>query len=102
MADALGHELGAISRSCCDNRHQSKVLILDEPTQGGRRAKVKSATDPPLQRQGLAVLMISSDLPGARMSDRVTLMRAAPSRDIIGKQARRDGGGVGAGGKIAE
>jgi ribose transport system ATP-binding protein len=55
-----------------------KVLILDEPTQGvdvGAKAEIHKIIRH-LAREGLAVLMISSDLPEVLgMSDRIAVMR---------------------------
>jgi rhamnose transport system ATP-binding protein len=57
---------------------QPQVLILDEPTRGidvGAKAEVHQIIDD-LAAQGLAVIMISSDLPEVlAMSDRVLVMR---------------------------
>jgi rhamnose transport system ATP-binding protein len=54
------------------------VLILDEPTRGidvGAKADVHRIVDE-LARSGLAVILISSDLPEVlAMSDRVLVMR---------------------------
>jgi rhamnose transport system ATP-binding protein len=56
-----------------------KVLILDEPTQGvdiGAKAEIHKIIRG-LAKDGLAVLMISSDLPELLgMSDRIAVMRA--------------------------
>jgi ABC-type sugar transport system ATPase subunit len=56
---------------------QPKMLILDEPTRGvdiGAKAEVHSLIAE-LARQGVAVLMISSELPEILgMSDRVLVM----------------------------
>jgi rhamnose transport system ATP-binding protein len=57
---------------------QPKLLILDEPTQGvdvGAKSEIHRIIRR-LTRQGLAVLMISSDLPEVLgMSDRIAVMR---------------------------
>jgi rhamnose transport system ATP-binding protein len=57
---------------------EPKILILDEPTQGvdvGAKAEIHRIIRS-LARQGMAVLMISSDLPEViGMSDRVGVMR---------------------------
>ena len=56
-----------------------KVLILDEPTQGvdvGAKAEIHKIIRA-LAKEGLAVLMISSDLPEILgMSDRIAVLRA--------------------------
>jgi rhamnose transport system ATP-binding protein len=56
-----------------------KLLILDEPTQGvdvGAKAEIQKLVRH-LTAQGMAVLMISSDLPEiVGMSDRIAVMRA--------------------------
>ncbi|MCD6362462.1 MAG: sugar ABC transporter ATP-binding protein [Synergistetes bacterium] len=56
-----------------------KVLILDEPTRGidvGAKAEVHQLMDD-LTRRGVAILMISSELPEVMgMSDRVLVMRS--------------------------
>jgi ABC-type sugar transport system ATPase subunit len=56
-----------------------RVLVLDEPTRGvdvGARAEIYTLMNQ-LTNDGLAVLMISSDLPELLgMSDRVVVMRA--------------------------
>jgi rhamnose transport system ATP-binding protein len=57
---------------------QPRVLILDEPTRGidvGAKAEVHHLVDE-LARAGLAIVLISSDLPEVLgMSDRVLVMR---------------------------
>ena len=54
------------------------VLILDEPTRGidvGAKAEVHQIVDE-LARSGMAIILISSDLPEVlAMSDRVLVMR---------------------------
>ena len=58
---------------------QPRVLILDEPTQGvdvGAKAEIHKIIRA-LAKEGLAVLMISSDLPEILgMSDRIAVLRA--------------------------
>ena len=57
---------------------RSKLLILDEPTQGvdvGAKSEIHKIIRS-LAKNGLAVLMISSDLPEVLgMSDRIAVMR---------------------------
>ena len=57
---------------------QPKVLILDEPTQGidvGAKAEIHALMQE-LAEQGLAIIMISSELPEVLgMADRVVVMR---------------------------
>jgi ABC-type sugar transport system ATPase subunit/ribose/xylose/arabinose/galactoside ABC-type transport system permease subunit len=69
---------------------QPAVLILDEPTQGidvGAKAEIHAMMDD-LAAQGLAIVMISSDLPEVlAMSDRVIVMRGGR---IAGELARAD------------
>lgn len=69
---------------------QPAVLILDEPTQGidvGAKAEIHAMIDD-LAAQGLAILMISSDLPEVlAMSDRVVVMRGG---HIAGELARAE------------
>lgn len=63
-----------------------KLLILDEPTRGidvGAKAEVHHMISD-LARQGLAVIMISSDLPEVlAMSDRVLVMREGRQMAIL-------------------
>jgi len=67
-----------------------KVLILDEPTRGidvGAKAEVHHLISE-LAAQGVAVLMISSELPEILgMSDRILVMREGR---IVGDVARAD------------
>jgi ABC-type sugar transport system ATPase subunit len=67
---------------------QPKILILDEPTRGidvVAKAEVHATIDR-LAQQGLAVLLISSELPEILgMSDRILVMR---DRRIVGEIAR--------------
>jgi rhamnose transport system ATP-binding protein len=69
---------------------QPAVLILDEPTQGidvGAKAEIHAMMDD-FAAQGLAILMISSELPEVlAMSDRVFVMRRGR---ITGELARAD------------
>ena len=62
------------------------ILILDEPTQGvdvGSKAEIHSLMQT-LAEQGLAIVMISSELPEILgMSDRIAVMRAGRIRGII-------------------
>jgi rhamnose transport system ATP-binding protein len=62
-----------------------KLLILDEPTQGvdvGAKAEVHKLIRQ-LAEQGLAILMISSDLPEViGMSDRIAVMRGGTIRAV--------------------
>jgi rhamnose transport system ATP-binding protein len=63
-----------------------KVLILDEPTQGvDVAAKVEiHKLIRRLAQSGLAVLMISSDLPEVKgMSDRIAVMRGGTITTIL-------------------
>lgn len=68
---------------------EPKVLILDEPTRGidvGAKADVHKFIDD-LARSGIAIIMISSDLPEVlAMSDRVAVMREGRLRAILPKQ----------------
>jgi rhamnose transport system ATP-binding protein len=69
---------------------QPRVLILDEPTRGidvGAKADVHGFIDE-LARSGIAIIMISSDLPEVlAMSDRIAVMREGALRAIIPKKA---------------
>jgi ABC-type sugar transport system ATPase subunit len=62
------------------------VLILDEPTQGidvGAKAEIHSLIDE-LAGGGMAILMISSDLPEVLgMSDRIAVMHAGTIAGIV-------------------
>jgi rhamnose transport system ATP-binding protein len=62
------------------------ILILDEPTQGvdvGSKAEIHGLMQT-LAEQGLAIIMISSELPEILgMSDRVAVMRAGRIRAIL-------------------
>jgi rhamnose transport system ATP-binding protein len=62
------------------------VLILDEPTRGidvGAKAEVHHIVDE-LARQGVAVVLISSDLPEVlAMSDRVLVMREGEQMGVF-------------------
>lgn len=64
------------------------VLILDEPTQGidvGAKAEIHSLIGD-LASEGLAILMISSDLPEVLgMSDRIAVMRAGTVAGIVNR-----------------
>src|SRR4029077_17403353 len=70
------------------------ILILDEPTQGvdvGSKAEIhKLMVD--LAERGLAILMISSELPEILgMSDRIAVMREGTIRGILSReQATQD------------
>ncbi len=63
-----------------------KVLILDEPTRGidvGAKAEVHQLVDE-LAEQGLAIIVISSDLPEVlSMSDRILVMREGRQMGIF-------------------
>jgi ABC-type sugar transport system ATPase subunit len=69
---------------------EPKVLIMDEPTRGidvGAKAEIHGLMSR-LAGQGLAILMISSELPEVlRMSDRVLVMRGGR---IVEAFERRD------------
>ncbi len=66
-----------------------KLLILDEPTQGvdvGAKSEIHKIIRG-LAREGLAVLMISSDLPEVLgMSDRIAVMRGGKLVELIEKE----------------
>jgi rhamnose transport system ATP-binding protein len=65
---------------------EPSVLILDEPTQGvdvGSKAEIHELMQT-LAERGLAILMISSELPEVLgMSDRIAVMRAGRLRGIL-------------------
>ncbi len=65
-----------------------RILILDEPTRGidvGAKADVHQFIDD-LARSGIAIVLISSDLPEVlAMSDRVVAMREGQIRGIFGR-----------------
>ena len=67
-----------------------KLLILDEPTQGvdvGAKSEIHKIIRQ-LAKEGLAVLMISSDLPEVLgMSDRVAVMRGGKLVEIIARES---------------
>jgi rhamnose transport system ATP-binding protein len=69
---------------------EPSILILDEPTRGidvGAKADVHHLVDE-LSRSGLAVILISSDLPEVlAMSDRIAVMR---SGRLVGIEHRAD------------
>ena len=64
------------------------VLILDEPTQGvdvGAKAEIHRLMGE-LAEQGMAILMISSELPEILgMSDRIAVMHAGTVAGILGR-----------------
>jgi rhamnose transport system ATP-binding protein len=66
-----------------------KVLILDEPTQGvdvGSKSEIHALMQQ-LAEQGLAVLMISSELPEILgMSDRVAVMRGGTIAGVLSRE----------------
>lgn len=66
-----------------------KLLILDEPTRGidvGAKAEVHHIINE-LASQGLAIILISSDLPEVlAMSDRVLVMREGRQMGIFGRE----------------
>lgn len=68
---------------------QPKLLILDEPTRGidvGAKAEVHHMINE-LAKQGLAILMISSDLPEVlAMSDRILVMREGQQMGIFSRE----------------
>ena len=65
-----------------------KLLILDEPTRGidvGAKADVHQLVDE-LARQGLAIIVISSDLPEVlSMSDRILVMREGRQMGVFSR-----------------
>ena len=62
------------------------VLILDEPTQGvdvGSKAEIHALMQT-LAERGLAIIMISSELPEILgMSDRIAVMQAGTIRGVL-------------------
>ena len=66
-----------------------QVLILDEPTQGvdvGSKAEIHELMQS-LAEQGLAIVMISSELPEVLgMSDRIAVMHAGTVRGILSRE----------------
>ena len=68
------------------------VLILDEPTQGvdvGAKAEIHALMQD-LAERGLAIIMISSELPEILgMSDRIAVMRAGTVRGVLTRDAKR-------------
>lgn len=66
-----------------------KVLIMDEPTRGvdvGAKAKIYSIMNE-LARQGISIIMISSELPEViNMSDRVLVMREGKLAGILNRE----------------
>jgi rhamnose transport system ATP-binding protein len=63
-----------------------KVLILDEPTRGidvGAKVEVHQLVDE-LAREGMAIILISSDMPEVlAMSDRILVMREGRQMEIL-------------------
>jgi rhamnose transport system ATP-binding protein len=68
---------------------EPRILILDEPTRGidvGAKADVHRFVDE-LARSGIAIILISSDLPEViAMSDRVAVMREGTLRGIYSRE----------------
>ena len=68
---------------------EPKLLILDEPTRGidvGAKAEVHQIINE-LAQQGMAIMMISSDLPEVlAMSDRILVMREGRQMEILTRQ----------------
>jgi rhamnose transport system ATP-binding protein len=68
---------------------EPSVLILDEPTQGvdvGSKAEIHGLMQQ-LAERGLAIIMISSELPEILgMSDRVAVMHAGSIREILDRE----------------
>ena len=66
-----------------------KVLILDEPTQGvdvGSKSEIHALMQE-LAERGLAVLMISSELPEILgMSDRIAVMRGGTIAGVLSRE----------------
>ena len=80
-----------------------RVLILDEPTRGidvGAKADVHQLIDD-LAREGIAIILISSDLPEVlAMSDRILVMREGRVRGRVRPRRGRPGAGHGGGGRM--
>jgi ribose transport system ATP-binding protein len=73
---------------------QPKVLIVDEPTRGidvGAKAEIHGLLND-LARQGMAIIMISSELPEIlSMSDRIIVMhQGGIAADLPGRDATQD------------
>jgi rhamnose transport system ATP-binding protein len=71
-----------------------RVLILDEPTQGvdvGSKAEIHALMQT-LAEQGVAIIMISSELPEILgMSDRIAVMQGGTIRGVLDRdQASQD------------
>jgi rhamnose transport system ATP-binding protein len=68
---------------------EPKILILDEPTQGvdvGSKSEIHSLILD-LAERGLAIIMISSELPEILgMSDRVAVMHAGRISGVLSRQ----------------
>ena len=73
------------------------VLILDEPTRGidvGAKAEVHHIIDE-LARAGMAIILISSDLPEVlAMSDRILVMREGRQVGDVRPRRRRPRSGI--------
>jgi rhamnose transport system ATP-binding protein len=71
------------------------VLILDEPTRGidvGAKAEVHHIIDE-LARSGMAIILISSDLPEVlAMSDRILVMREGRQVGMFGRSEATEEG----------
>ncbi|MBR2421134.1 MAG: sugar ABC transporter ATP-binding protein [Oscillospiraceae bacterium] len=67
---------------------QPKILIMDEPTRGvdvGAKAEIYTIMNS-LAKQGISIIMISSDLPEIiNMSDRVLVMREGKLAGVLSK-----------------
>ena len=73
---------------------EPKILVLDEPTRGidvGAKADVHRLVDE-LARSGMAVILISSDLPEVlAMSDRILVIREGHQSAMLGIRRVRPG-----------
>ena len=92
----------ATSRRWCSangSRPSPRILIMDEPTRGidvGAKAEIHALMGE-LAQQGMAILMISSELPEVLgMSDRVLVMQRRPARRRAFDRAEATPEGVGA------